>query len=312
MKKLVAMLSALTIAGCAIGPDYRRPAVVEPPSYRAETTAVEAESLADLPWWEVFQDEALRALIGESLSNNYDLRIAAQRVEEFRARAGIARSEFFPQIGGEFDAAGVREHPVVRQALHPDEIEASALAYPGLRDGIGKGALPPRVLEAQGEPAVVSHVHEDPWLAEGRCAAALQVDVNRGVLEAAARVGGDDDHIGDQRRIQVHQALRRQAVRPLDEIPGPGTPVWRQLPERADEQSGRKGARWRARNAVNDLHVHRHGLHVGDWLAGSDPRKRGASGGACSSQVGRPALPVSLQAGVAPVLPAAIGQPGFV
>ncbi|MBM4335358.1 MAG: efflux transporter outer membrane subunit [Deltaproteobacteria bacterium] len=105
MKKLVATLGALALAGCAIGPDYRRPAVVEAPAYRAETAAGEAESLADLPWWEVFQDEALRALIGESLANNHDLRIAAQRVEEFRARAGIARSEFFPQIGGEFDAA---------------------------------------------------------------------------------------------------------------------------------------------------------------------------------------------------------------
>jgi multidrug efflux system outer membrane protein len=104
MKTIVAALAALTIAGCAIGPDYRRPEVAEPPVYREQTTPAEAASIADLPWWEVFQDEALRALIGEALDNNYDLRIAAMRVEEARARAGIARSEFFPQIGGEFDA----------------------------------------------------------------------------------------------------------------------------------------------------------------------------------------------------------------
>jgi multidrug efflux system outer membrane protein len=103
MKKLVA-LAALTIAGCAIGPDYQRPEVVEPPVYREQTTPAEAASLADLPWWEVFQDEALRGLVGEALANNYDLRRAAMRVEEARARAGIARSEFFPQISGEFDA----------------------------------------------------------------------------------------------------------------------------------------------------------------------------------------------------------------
>lgn len=104
MRRWLSAILAISIAGCAIGPDYRRPDVVEPPSYRDQTTPSESASLADLPWWEVFQDEALRALIGEALANNYDLRIAASRVEQARARAGIARSEFFPQIDGEFDA----------------------------------------------------------------------------------------------------------------------------------------------------------------------------------------------------------------
>jgi multidrug efflux system outer membrane protein len=105
MKTIIAALAALTIAGCAIGPDYRRPEVADPPVYREQTTPAESASFADLPWWDVFQDEALRALIGEALQNNYDLRIAAERVEEARAFAGIARSEFFPQLGAEFDAA---------------------------------------------------------------------------------------------------------------------------------------------------------------------------------------------------------------
>ncbi len=104
MRRALAALAALALAGCAIGPDYERPPVVEPPIYREQTTPSEAQSFADLPWWEVFQDETLRALIGEALDNNYDLRLAAQRVEEFSARAGVARSEFFPQIGAEFDA----------------------------------------------------------------------------------------------------------------------------------------------------------------------------------------------------------------
>jgi len=104
MRRALAALAALALAGCAIGPDYERPPVVEPPIYREQTTPAEAQSFADLPWWEVFQDETLRALIGEALDNNYDLRLAAQRVEEFSARAGVARSEFFPQIGAEFDA----------------------------------------------------------------------------------------------------------------------------------------------------------------------------------------------------------------
>jgi multidrug efflux system outer membrane protein len=57
-----------------------------------------AASLADRPWWEVFGDPKLQALIDEALVTGYDPQIAAWRVEEARARAGIARSEFFPQI----------------------------------------------------------------------------------------------------------------------------------------------------------------------------------------------------------------------
>jgi multidrug efflux system outer membrane protein len=55
--------------------------------------------LADLPWWEVFQDDALKALVEEALKNNFDLRVAAARVEQFRALYGVARSELVPQIG---------------------------------------------------------------------------------------------------------------------------------------------------------------------------------------------------------------------
>src|SRR5262249_53256153 len=93
--------ACLLLTGCAVGPNYKRPAVTVPEAIRGATVAdpAEAASLADRPWWEIFDDEALKALIDEALHNNYDLRKAAGRVEEFRARAGIARSEFYPQIG---------------------------------------------------------------------------------------------------------------------------------------------------------------------------------------------------------------------
>jgi multidrug efflux system outer membrane protein len=59
----------------------------------------EATSLADAPWWEAFQDQTLKALIQEALASNYDVKLAAARVQEARAQAGIARSRFFPSIG---------------------------------------------------------------------------------------------------------------------------------------------------------------------------------------------------------------------
>ena len=56
-------------------------------------------SLADLPWWEVFHDPALQHLISLSLTNNYDLRIAVTRVEQARALAAQAQAQFMPTVG---------------------------------------------------------------------------------------------------------------------------------------------------------------------------------------------------------------------
>ncbi len=95
------VLASSVFAGCAVGPTYRPPEVASPAETRGQVSAPEAASLADQAWWEVFHDDALKELVGEALKNGYDLRLAAWRVEEARANAGIARSQFFPQIQGE-------------------------------------------------------------------------------------------------------------------------------------------------------------------------------------------------------------------
>src|SRR5205823_10028110 len=79
------VVAAAVLAGCAIGPDYTRPAVANPDRFRGQA-AVEAASLADAPWWEVFQDPILRDLIHEALRNNYDVSIAADSPTERRSR----------------------------------------------------------------------------------------------------------------------------------------------------------------------------------------------------------------------------------
>lgn len=94
-----------------MGPNYQRPSITPPEAYRSQIDAPEATSFADLPWWEVFQDTALKDLIEEAVKNNYDLRIAATRIEQARANAGVAYADFFPQIGyqgaiGQAHAAG--------------------------------------------------------------------------------------------------------------------------------------------------------------------------------------------------------------
>jgi multidrug efflux system outer membrane protein len=87
------------LVGCALGPDYKRPPVTPPDNFRGQATPGETVSLADTPWWEVFGDATLKSLIQDALAGNYNVRIAAARVQQARAQAGVARSEFFPQIG---------------------------------------------------------------------------------------------------------------------------------------------------------------------------------------------------------------------
>jgi multidrug efflux system outer membrane protein len=95
---LALLLAALSVAGCTIGPTYKRPDSSPPAQFRAQIGTAEANSLADLPWWEVFQDKALQALIGQALRGNYDLQIAIARIDQARAQLGIARSDYYPQI----------------------------------------------------------------------------------------------------------------------------------------------------------------------------------------------------------------------
>jgi multidrug efflux system outer membrane protein len=95
---LVASLT-LGLSGCAVGPDYERPALDIPSAHRGAPDTTNAQSLADLEWPQVFTDSALIELINTGLANNFDLRTAAARVDEYRAYAGVARGALFPQVG---------------------------------------------------------------------------------------------------------------------------------------------------------------------------------------------------------------------
>jgi multidrug efflux system outer membrane protein len=87
----------LLVTGCTMGPNYKRPPINAPENFRGESVASK-NSFADLPWWQVFHDDALQNLIHTALTNNYDLRIAVTRVEQARAIAAQARAQFYPQL----------------------------------------------------------------------------------------------------------------------------------------------------------------------------------------------------------------------
>jgi multidrug efflux system outer membrane protein len=109
---LLALLS-FSVAGCMVGPNYKRPAVQTPANFRdpASNPQLQAQtaSYADLPWWQVFQDQQLQELIRTALKQNYDLQIATERINAARDTVAITRSRLFPQVGGNANFQGGQE-----------------------------------------------------------------------------------------------------------------------------------------------------------------------------------------------------------
>jgi multidrug efflux system outer membrane protein len=118
MNRLTRILSTLTIicviAGCKVGPNYKRPVVATPASYRGALAPDIATDTTTTPlgaqkWNTVFTDPVLQGLITEALKNNYDVKIAADRVLEEQAQVGVTKAGEYPtlSVGGTYDALGL-------------------------------------------------------------------------------------------------------------------------------------------------------------------------------------------------------------
>jgi outer membrane protein TolC len=81
-----------------MGPTYEQPKTAPPEAFRMAILDGEAKSIANLPWWDLLQDEELQQLIRIALKENRDLRRAVASIDEFRARALIAKMDFAPQL----------------------------------------------------------------------------------------------------------------------------------------------------------------------------------------------------------------------
>jgi multidrug efflux system outer membrane protein len=95
---IIVAVALVIFSGCAVGPNYKRPAVATPENFRFAANSA-TNSLGDLPWWKVFKDPTLQELIRAALTNNYDLKQAVARVEQARNVAVAAGAPLFPQIG---------------------------------------------------------------------------------------------------------------------------------------------------------------------------------------------------------------------
>jgi multidrug efflux system outer membrane protein len=103
MQQFAILLLGVCLFGCSLAPTYERFPGEVPEDFRFQSLEGRAQpelaSLADLEWWEMFDDPALRELIATALVQNYDARLAMGRVAEARAQAGVSRSFLMPQVG---------------------------------------------------------------------------------------------------------------------------------------------------------------------------------------------------------------------
>jgi len=113
------LLSGLlsVLPSCKVGPDYARPDIPVSDSFRMAEAPTDVQSLANVPWWDLYRDEELQRLIRIALDGNKDLKRAVASVDEFAARMLVAKTDFIPQMNATVNAPGfgnTRPHSLER------------------------------------------------------------------------------------------------------------------------------------------------------------------------------------------------------
>jgi len=115
MKRVfICFLGMVILSGCMFGPNYQRPDLVTPELYHEP--APSGESIANLLWWELYQDKTLQEFIRIALIENKNLGVAFERINEARASLGFTRADQFPFI----DYSGG-----ISKKKFPDEAQSS-------------------------------------------------------------------------------------------------------------------------------------------------------------------------------------------
>ncbi|WP_433779582.1 efflux transporter outer membrane subunit [Flavobacterium anhuiense] len=98
--KIIVIILVLSLfpVGCMVGPKYKKPEQLKSDSYRNERNLDSLASVTNLKWFDLFNDDVLKGLIQKGLENNYDLKIAVSRIEQFRAQLGYTKADLFPSF----------------------------------------------------------------------------------------------------------------------------------------------------------------------------------------------------------------------
>jgi NodT family efflux transporter outer membrane factor (OMF) lipoprotein len=111
-RSLLVASAFLALVGCVMGPNYRRPSEPLPDQFRGAPAQTGAASLADAKWFDLFQDDTLKQLVQTSLTQNFDVRIAAERVLEARAQVGVTRAALFPTLDAQAQFTSTRNSAI--------------------------------------------------------------------------------------------------------------------------------------------------------------------------------------------------------
>ena len=101
-RSLWVLPAVVLMTGCVVGPNYKRPEVQLPGDFRSATgSSVAGPSIGDTKWFDLFSDQTVRQLVETALDKNFDLQIAAERVQQARAQLGAQRANLFPFLNGQ-------------------------------------------------------------------------------------------------------------------------------------------------------------------------------------------------------------------
>ncbi len=130
VKFLLLAVVAVFVYGCAVGPNFQKPVVNSPKEFRFDPNA--ADTFVTLSWWELFNDTVLDTLVRIAIRENYDVRIAAARVEEARAAWRYNKADNFPRLGYEGYIEGGNLNPVLQSGntdVHSSYYAAPVLSW---------------------------------------------------------------------------------------------------------------------------------------------------------------------------------------
>jgi len=135
MKKIIIILTLgiiVYLSGCKLGPDFQRPDYAGPETFRFDSSSV--DTIVNLRWWDLFQDDLLDTLIKMALENNKDIMVAAARIDAARANLGYTKADQWPSFG--FQLGASTGNSVQGYATLPD-VSNNFFAFPEMNWEVG-------------------------------------------------------------------------------------------------------------------------------------------------------------------------------
>jgi NodT family efflux transporter outer membrane factor (OMF) lipoprotein len=196
MKRLFWMAPALLLAGCAMGPNYHRPQVAMPDTFRSAPPGAGTASIADSKWQSLFPDDTMNQMVTKALANNFDLRIAAERAQQARAQLGITRANQYPFLDAQAGFTGSRGSSVGSSTFIPAGTKLNA-AYTTL------GAALTWEVDLWGRLRRLTEAARANYLASQEGRRAVEVSLVSDVMESYFQLLEQDSELDISRRTEA-------------------------------------------------------------------------------------------------------------